>query len=68
MKEDQSKFAIAAHRYIALINERIKIETALKSKKKLGHNSGRQVSMLISAIIATLLILGFVALHFMEHI
>lgn len=68
VKEDQSKFAIAAHRYIALINERIKIETALKSKKKLGHNSGRQVSMLISAIIATLLILGFVALHFMEHI
>lgn len=64
IREDQMEFRRALRDYRILEGERIDLETKLKNPKSNAERSGREWAATISGIVAGLIILGFIMVHF----
>jgi hypothetical protein len=68
IREDAQRFAYAQYEYAALVAEKNQIENYLKKRQHFGRATGRQVSMLLSCALATMVIAGYVVLRFIKII
>ncbi|MDD9899597.1 MAG: hypothetical protein OXT65_01295 [Alphaproteobacteria bacterium] len=64
VQEDAQKFNRARAEYAALQSEKAKIMRVLGQKRYVGHATGRQVAMLVSAVISAISILAYLVYLF----
>jgi hypothetical protein len=64
IRDDQLDFRAALKEYRALTIERTQLELKLKNPRFNAEKTGREWAMTISGVISTLIILGFVMVHF----
>lgn len=65
IRDDMVRFTNARREYVLLSVEHAKLKQKLGRKNILGKGTGQQVAMVISSLLSTLLIMGFVLLHFL---
>ena len=68
VRDDAQRFAYAQQEYAALGAEKIQIESYLKKRQHFGKATGRQVAMLLSCALGTMVIAGYVVLRFIKMI
>jgi len=64
IRDDQLDFRAALKEYRALKIERTQLESKLKNPRFNAEKSGREWAMTISGIVSTLIILGFIMVHY----
>lgn len=67
VQDDSQRFLLAQHEYALLVREQAQIEGYLKQRRTFGYATGRQVAMLVSTLIASLCVLGYLAFYFMQR-
>jgi hypothetical protein len=63
-QNDMQRFIMARQEFSALLREALMIGSGLKKRKYYGIDAGRQTAMLVSSVIGTCCIVGFLILHF----
>lgn len=66
VQDDIQRFVLARREYAGLMNERRQIETQLRRRANFGRATGRQVAMVMSAMLGSLCIVGYLFLRLME--
>lgn len=66
VQDDSQRFKLARNEYARLMLEKEAIEKHLNKRKNFGRGVGQQTSMLVSSILSSLLIIGFIIMHFMQ--
>jgi len=66
IQEDLQRFAQAQIEYVALGREKEQIESYLSRRRLFGYATGRQVAMLVSALLAVLCIGGYLLVYFIR--
>lgn len=64
IRDDQLDFRSALKEYRALTIERTQLELKLKNPRHNAEKSGREWAMTLSGIISTLIVLGFIMVHY----
>jgi hypothetical protein len=64
MIKDGRAYALAKKKYYQLYIESETLSGRLKKKKDIGLGTGRQVAMMVSAVLSSILIVGFLIIYF----
>ena len=68
IRDDAQRFAYAQQEYASLVAEKVQIDNYLRKRQHFGRATGRQVAMMVSCALATMVIAGYVVLRFMKMI
>ncbi len=66
VQDDVYRYKLARNEYARLMIEKAAIEKLLNKRKNFGQGIGQQTAMLVSSVLASLLIIGFIIMHFMQ--
>lgn len=63
IQDDRQRFAMACNEYARLVQEKGDIESNLRKRKTFGRTMGRQIAMISSSVLATVIIAAYVVLR-----
>jgi hypothetical protein len=66
VQDDSQLYVRAKQEYAALTREKLARQTQLKQRGRFGRASGRQAAMLISSLLSTFAIIGYISIHVMR--
>lgn len=65
LNDDQTRYQIARREYADLVRQKEDIETQLKKNRHIyGRATGRQTAMILSAVLASMVIIGYLTMRF----